>query len=214
MQYPNLYSGVKKLFAAEILQIIGYVVLTLGLAFALTAVVADQQGAGEEIVGGALVGAVMFTLPAAIIILIGEIMLLVGLWQGGKDEPNYMKKAFWAAIIMVVLNAVVGAMTGSSGEQSMASNVISLISCILGLVVINFSVEGIGQAAASIGRGDLLQYGHKLMTLLTIALACALVTAIAVNWVGQVAAVVSLVLLIVVYFGYLVFLSRAKKVFA
>ena len=157
---------------------------------------------------------VVFLVPALIIGLIGEIMQLVGLWQGGKDEPTCLKKAFWVAIVMVVISAVSGSMTGANGEQTQVTNVLQIINELLSLIVINFVIEGVGRLCAQAGHSAVLDFGHRLMMWLTAALVCSIIATIASNWVGQTAAVIGLVLIIVVYIGYLVFLSRAKKALA
>ena len=218
MQFPNAFNCAKKLFTAEILQLIAAVFVGCCVVLAMAAASANQAGAGEGIVAGAAIGMAGFLFVGLILGLIGQILMLVGLWQGGKDEPNYLKKAFWFTIVMIVLSCISGAMTGTDGQQSVAASFVELLSFIASLVVFNFIVEGLGQLGQRAGSPELLAFGHKIMGWLSAAVTCVLIVTIASNFINQtvagIAGIAALVLAVMVYIGYLVFLSRAKKALA
>ena len=215
MRYPNAYAGVKKVFTSEILTLIAACLVSIAVLLAASGVVAYDSGeASKDVVGVLALGAALFALPALIIEIVSEILMLVGLYQSSKDEPNYMKKAFWAAIAMLVLSLISGFVGGADGAQSMADTIFQLLNEFLALVIMNFTIEGIGLLGQNIGRNDLLERGRRLMMWLTIAIVLSIVAALASNWVGAIAGLIAIVLYLMVLIGYLMFLSRAKNALA
>ena len=214
MRFPNAYAGVRKLFIAEILDIVASVLLLVAVLFGATLIAAGQNGASDEVVMGAAAGTIIFMAPGLIITLVAGIFTLIGLWDGGKDEPTYLRRAFWVSIASLVASGISGSMTSASGQQTMGASLVELVAYILDLVVINFTVEGIGTLCRRIRRPDILEFGRKLMLWLTIALGCSLIATIAANWIGVAASIVSSALHVAVYVGYIIFLSRAKKALA
>ena len=212
MVFPNAYSGVKKLYAGEILQLIGAIFIGIVVILGLGAVNADAAGAlTEEEAGGMALGILMAFVPALLLLLVGEILVLVGLHQAGKDEPRYMKKGFWAAIIMIIVTTAMGAVSGNGGAQNLAASFLSCLAEILSLFVFLYSIQGVMELAQRLGREDLVSRGKTIMVVLIVGIAASAVASIAATTLGSVASVASVVALIALVLAYVLFLSYLSK---
>ena len=211
MTLPNAHSGVKKIFIAEILQIIGSIVAIVGLTSILGAAgVYSVTGDANDVVGVAAVGGI-FTLLAAALAILALVLNLVGLRQASKDEPDRMGKAFMFAIITLILSVIV------SLCQSMhwgAAGFFSTLSSISQLCMIIFTIMGVSEVTQNIARQDVADMGPVIITIEVIAIVAAIIAGIVGNVIGGVAAIISLVLMIVSYFVFLVFLGRATSALA
>ena len=124
MTFPNGYQGVKKLFTAEILQLIcaGCLILT-GIAFLIGAGAA-AAGSGS----GALtldVFGMIFLIATIVLPLIAYIISLVGLHQAAKDDENF-RIAFIFAIIGLVLTVVAGIVNAITGNQGIFDDIFNV----------------------------------------------------------------------------------------
>lgn len=214
MTFPNAYLGVKKLYIGQILELIAVILMTIAAVLALATIYAQGEASVDEIVvGGFAIGTVTAMLPAVILALIGEILTLVGLWQGGKDEPQYLKKAFWVAIIALIVSFAVSAYSSITGatEQSFIMSASSSLYSFFELLIVIFTILGVCELDKKIGRPTLVKRGNRVIIWITVVLALSIIASIASNWFGQAAAVVGLVLAIIAYFSYLNFLRRSKN---
>ena len=97
----------KKMFIAEILQLIAAVLLLIS-AVSLGAGVVSAFDGNEGAATGALATGGIFGALGIILPPIALILSLVGMWQASKDEPDRMRKAFWFAIAALVLGVLQG----------------------------------------------------------------------------------------------------------
>ena len=95
MKFPNAFSGVRKIFSAEIVELIGLLLLA---AASIPAVILQSN---ENVSLGVAVVALVFGIASAVLLVIGAILNIVGLVKAGKDEAN-----FKTALSYVVISAV------------------------------------------------------------------------------------------------------------
>ena len=198
MTLPNAYSGVTKIFIAEILQIVGSVLAIISLVSVLgVAGVYVETGDANGVVGFAAMAGV-FALLAAGLAIIALVLNLVGLKQASKDEPDRMGKAFVFAIVTLILSVIVGVC------QNMHWGAAGFFNTIM----------GVSEVTQNISRQDVADMGPKIIVISVIAIVAAIIAGIIGNVIGGAAAIVSLVLMIVAYFVFLVFLGRATSALA
>jgi hypothetical protein len=213
MTYPNAAAGVKKLWIAQILDIVVSVLAVGTLILGLTAIGAYSQGA-EEATGTLALGAAAFALPTAIIALVGWILELVGLKQASNDESEYLTKAFWISVGGIVVMFIVSLLTQNAQAGSMLANLPTLVQRVTDLCVLTYTLYGVNKLVASLGHRDIAERGENVMKGVTIGLICSLVATLLSNWIGGIAAVVGAVVQLVVFILYISYLSSAKKVLA
>lgn len=211
MTLPNAYSGVKKIFIAEILQIIGSVLAIISLVSVLgVAGVYVETGNANGVVGLAAMAGV-FALLAAGLAIIALVLNLVGLKQASKDEPDRMGKAFVFAIITLILSIIVGVCQNMHWGAAGFFNTLSSLSQMCTII---FTIMGVSEVTQNISRQDVADMGPKIIVISVIAIVAAIIAGIIGNVIGGAAAIVSLVLMIVAYFVFLVFLGRATSALA
>ena len=105
MKFPNAENGVKKLFTAEILQIIAAVALAAAAVMGLVTLAnAANENAGATLGFGA--GTLVFSIGGAVVSLIAFILTIVGLVKASKDDDGF--KTALAFIILAVVATIVG----------------------------------------------------------------------------------------------------------
>ena len=211
MTLPNAHKGVKKVFIAEILEIIGTLFALFGAASILGAAqVYQQYGETTGVVGAAAMGGLFVMLSLGLSIL-ALVLVLVGLQQASKDEPDYMGKAYACAIITLILSVVVG-VCQSLGWG--AAGFFNVLSSIAHLCMIVFTIMGVSEVTQRIARQDVADMGPKILTIAVIAIVASIIAAIVGNVVGGVAALIALVLMLVAFLVFIVFLGRASSALA
>ena len=205
MTLPNAYKGVKKVFIAEILQIIGAILAIIGLLELAGAIGVYQQFGNVDGLEGLAASGGMFTLIALTLSIIALILNLVGLKQASKDEPDRMAKAFAFAIATLILSVVVGVF--QSLHWYSAAAVFNVLSTISQMCTIVFTIMGVSEVTQNIARQDVADMGPKILTISVIAIIASIIG----NVVGGVAAIIALALMIVAYAVFLVFLGRATS---
>lgn len=219
MQFPNAHSGVKKIFTAEILSLIG-VVLFIAAAIAAFGVASIDEASNVETDVGEAVGLavfVLFGLAAAILSLIGFILNLIGISSAMKDEPTF-KTAMTFALIGIGLSAVSGIFSGSETVSSFVQILVKLAELFVSLYV----VQGIMKLAEKLNNSDMVARGSKCRWWLVITfciptlikLVSAVFTLTEAEVAGDILSLVAAVLAVVAYLIYLGYLSRAKKMLA
>ena len=204
MTFPSAYSGVKKIYAAEIMTLISMILVGLVTVFAaLAGVEAVQKFMIPEFVAGIL------TLVSMVLIIIAYILNLIGLGQAGKDERKFFRTAFILSIILIVL-AIVSAVIQNMNVNDM--DLIDLASRIIQIIVSVFTICGIMELAKKLNRSKIVAAGSRILILWTVIYAASIVTGfIKQETVQGIIAIVSFVLMIVAYCIYLSYLGRACR---
>lgn len=218
MKFSNAAKGVSKIFTAEILGLISFIILGISSVVILGAAAGNSEKVvSDTAAGGAVVGGGIFAVIGAIIMIVGAIINIVGLVQAGKDE-KFFKYALYAMIIFFIFSLIVNIALSASGYKEYASNGGTLINLIVNVLVIQgiINLANAKQDAKVASKGLLI---FKLIICVTILEIIASIIATATqNTVAAVIvlvlAIVALVLGIVRYFMYLSMLSNAKKMLA
>ena len=210
MTLPNAYGGVKKIFIAEILQIIGTLLAVFGAFLALGAAEAYVSTGETAALDAAATGGIFAMVGLALSIL-ALVLNLVGLNQASKDEPDRMGKAYACAIITLIL-AIIAGVCQSMGWG--AYGFFNVLSSIAQLCMIIFTIMGVSEVTQNIARQDVADMGPKILTIAVIAIVASIIASIVGNVIGGVAAVVASVLMLVAYIVFLVFLGRATSALA
>ena len=205
MRFPNAYSGVKKLFTAEILELIAAVLLVIMLiavgAGSTGEISADASTAAVGVAGG-------LAIIAAILAIVAVVLNLVGLNQASHDEQKSFRTAFFFALIELVASAL----SNFLGDKTDIFDLVVKI-CTIGVFV--YTVGGISNLAKQYGNNKMVSLGNKILILEVILVALtAILEHLPKGNAANTAAAISSILTIVVYVIYLVYLSKAKKMLA
>ena len=206
MQFPNAFNGVKKIYTAEILGLIG------AACAIITAIMAIVGAAGESL--GAIAVAGVFGVASAVLMIISFILNIVGVGRAAKDEPAF-KTALYALIIGIIASIVLGAFQSSSFISSLGSTV----SKVMEFVASYFICTGIINLADKLNDASVSAKGQRVRSLLVIVwiisavvgLISGIVNSGAVSVIGGILGIVAAILAIVAYIMYLGLLSKAKK---
>lgn len=195
MNYPSAAGGLKMMFLAQILTIVGAVVTVVGAMLAM--------------VTAGILSIVM--LLGSLLVLAAGILDIVGLYKAGADDQGYR-----GALIFALIAVVVGVIMGWMDQSGILYALLSIVDSILTFLVVNAVCQTTGNLLHSMGKDDLAEKGNtvsKLYFICTvITVVCTLVGAIPViNILAGLAGIVGGVITIVGYVLYLIFLNNGGK---
>lgn len=224
MQFPNASSGIKKIFTAEILQLIGSVLSFICALLAFSAVgsavgyekTGSNVAAASALASGA--GMMVFFIAASVLMLIAFIFNLMGIVRASRDESTF-KIALYAVIAGIVFTALSGVF---SGMNARVSGVMDALGTVADLVVTLYVIQGIRMLASRMNNREVDNRGQKIyMIILGVLLLRLIANIIVVIFGGRFATaigltvyLVSIALSLVQYIMYLIFLAKAKKMLA
>lgn len=219
MELQNGYSGIKKIFTGEILQLVAALLMFLSTLFAVAIVVIP---AAAGLLALAVLGV---TIISGLIALIGLIFYYVGVGTAAKDSSKF--KVALIFLLVGILLSIVGTIFGVLTKLSwggLVESIVGIISSVMQLCALVFVIGGIQEFAEQ--KGDLKVQGmcktyRILLLIFYILIILADVLGFVFGLVNVVAAIVasaiSLIaslLSIVQYFLYLALLARAKQMLA
>lgn len=211
MQFPNAYKGVSKLFIAEILALIGALVMVAGAGIAVGGAVTALDTGSLDAAGGLVAGGAITMLGGLVLPIVGYILQLVGLGQASKDEPKNFKVAFIAAIVALVASLA----TSFASSVEWLGTVLTFVVGIANICVFVFTIGGIMELARQLNRPDVASLGNKILWMIIITYALSFVMKIIpIAELATVLGIASAVLSLVTYIVFLVYLSKAKKMLA
>lgn len=218
MRFPNAAKGVKKIFSAEILSLIG--ALVGGVMTTLIIVLGISANAQDDIgVGITFTLVIVLGIAALAIVLVGGILNIVGYIQAAIDESDFRKAIFCTVlyIIFSVASTLIGAQTGFLGWLATAFHAISQIAK---LCVTLFAIGGLMNLSAECNRSDLVEKGRNILTVIVwiyvISFVMIFMTRVfresVVNTtIASILSVVVIVLGIIEYVLYLSYLLKTSK---
>ncbi len=205
MQFPNALEGVKKIYKAEIIALIGGIV---GFVAAILALVGAKSGS----VGG-LAGGGFLIIAASVLFIIAFIMNIVGLNKAKPDEENF-KNALYMVLVGIVLSIVVGA----TKEGTLIHTLGESLSNICNLLVNYLVATALLNLANRLGDAAVAQKAKTVRTLLTVVWIIALVLQVIGNTFTAKAGTIAFILVliasvieIIAYIIYLVLLGKARR---
>lgn len=208
--YPSAAKGVKKIFSAEVLQLIGTLCMSLGSVFlVITGAVAigsvfDSISMTTVAVFGIL--GLVFTVSGAIVALIGYIFYLIGIKTAGADETGY-NNAFWILIISLVITVISAFVSGT------AKTILGLFPTFLDIVALIFVVQATERLLQSRNCTELANQGNTSLNLILIPYLASAVLKLVTTFISApvVLLVLSIISLIVAIVGYVLYMSFLKK---
>lgn len=227
MRFPNAAKGVKKIFTAEILNLLSKFFLVVTVALIVVGVAGAAGTAGDagienseaamEVLGGSILIAGIFALVWFVLSFIAFIMNLVGIINASHDEPN-----FKSALLFLIVGIVTAILAGIFYNNGTVSSLLYSLYSLLNLFVYIFVIAGVVKLADQMNRGDVSSRGTNVLKLIIVINVLALIASLISTFMGgPVASVtagvlllVGIVLGIVQYIMYLSFLAKAKKMLA
>ena len=217
MKFPDAYQGIKKIFTAELLSLIGSACMIIFAIFGLVTVAAYQANSADALVAGSI-GTIIFGLAGGVLALIGLIFLLIGTKRASIDEPVF-NNAFMFIILSLVLT-VASTIISSIWATGIWDNVSTTVANIFSVFAMIYIINGIQNLASKLDRPDMVTMGNTYMILMIIVYAIQIIARIIPAFFGAnattstAAGVLSLVaeiFALVVYIIYLIYLGKAKK---
>ena len=220
MKFPNAYQGVKKIFTAEILSLIGAACMIIFAVFGVVALAGMATASGDTALTGGI-GLAVFGLAGGILSLIGLVFMLVGTKRAAQDEPIFNQAYMYILCSLILTLASI--IISSIWIYGTWDNMSSTIANILAMIATIFIVNGVQSLANKLNRPDMVAQGNTYMILLIIGYAIQIIVRVIPVFFGAGAAtsivvgILSLaaeVFALIVYILYLVFLGKAKKMLA
>ena len=212
-RFPNAAKGVKRIFTAEILGLIGAILTVIGLitgVITLASMIADSA-TGTVIAGGVTA---IFMIGAGVLMIIAFIMNIVGISNAVKDEAS-----FKTALIFVIVGIVGSVISSFFSGNPAVSSVGTVTTSLANLLSTVFVITGIINLADQLHNGAVSNKGNNVLKMIIAVNALGIIANLIVLIMGGqtasiiagVIAIVAAVLSIVQYIMYLSYLSKAKK---
>ncbi len=208
MTFPKAYSGVRKIFVSELLQILGGFLAALTAIFAVT-------GFTPLVAAGGAIG-----IAALVLEVVAFILQMVGLAQGGKDADQFMI-AFWIIVISIVLNILIPILNQYVPNLGVVISVLEAVAGAASVFAILYTIFGVVNLANKLGDNDMAYNGRRLAWLVVILYATGVVIKLIPSFIPDptkvvttvigVIAIVAAVIEVICYVLTLIYLGRAVK---
>ena len=220
MRFPNAAKGVKRIFTAQILQLIGTICAVIGglifISGGATALLTKGSNAGASAALGQMGIALIFFIGYGVLALIAFIMQLVGIINAKNDEDSF-KSALVCLIIGIVVPIIGGFFVRSA---PVVTSLCASLGNLMTLFVTIFIISGIIKLADQLNRGDVSTKGSNILKIIIVIAGLSLIlsivssfmltnTAIAVT--ALILLAVAMVLSVVQYIMFLTLLAKAKN---
>ena len=220
MKFPNAYQGVKKIFTAEILSLVGAACMIIFAVFGIVALAGMAATSGDTVLTGG-VGLAVFGLAGGILSLLGLVFMLVGTKRAAQDEPIFNQAYMYilCSLILTLASIIISSIWAYGTWDNMSTTVANILAMIATIFIIN----GVQSLANKLNRPDMVAQGNTYMILLIIGYAVQIIVRVIPAFFGAGAATSSVVgilslaaevFALIVYILYLVFLGKAKKMLA
>lgn len=199
MKYPNAYSGVKKLFTSEILNIISAVLMFVAVLLALL----DGKSKLPDVDSAQFWSLAAFVLLSAATGIAAFIIQIIGLNQARRDEW-YFNKALYFVIICMVCTLV---MTFTAGT---VNSIFAAVDEVFTLLVNIYAILAIFTLAEYLKDTVIQKTGKIMIVVITVLFGIALILQIAAGFVPRKAEILEVIksgfevlgyIVCMVYFG-------------
>lgn len=214
MKFPNALEGVKKIYKAEILELIAEILAVVGSLLLIVGMAGVQvESTGAAATG--LFGGGIIMLAVAVLGFIAFIMGILGVKKAIPDEENF-KTALYAMILGIVASVVIGfAKEGSSLRDAGGT-----LSSICSFLAQYYIITAIVVLAQKLADKEMETRGLKTRKALMIVWFCSIALDIVqifvkkgsstMEMISAVMALAAAVIAIVAYVMYLKLLSKAR----
>ena len=206
MRFPNALEGVKKIYKAEIIGLIGALIGFVAAILALAGASTGEDGLGLVAVGGILI------IAMAVLLVISFIMNLVGLNKAKPDEENFKN-----ALTMVIIGIIAGILLGATKEGTLLNSIGDNLSKVCGLLANYFVCTALMNLAGQLGDEAMAKKAGTIRSML-LGVWCA---AVVLNVLGDIlqknatlstiAAVIGLVAAVVEIVAYILYIGLLKR---
>lgn len=161
MKYPDAAKGIRKIYLAEILSIIG-VVIAVAMMVIMAANHFDFNTGGDELShalesSGMMIPFALYLIGIIVFFLVSMVLILAGLVQGAHDEESF-RRALWAALAGVAVSiAAVFLKNNNPG----VSNWLNVASTVCTMTVTLLVLAGIEKIADSIGNRNVAEQSRS-----------------------------------------------------
>lgn len=216
MKFPNAAKGIKKIFNAEILNLIALIATSILLI--LSVVLASLTESDNDATMGVLaISILVFGAVAGVMGIIALILMIVGTIQTAKDEPSF-KMIIYLAVLNIIVAIIAALFSGNQFVNNLANGFNSVVSFITSILV----VIGVANLARQLLNTDLAEKCAKLLrVIIWVGMLSLMTRFFSIFWGSKVAlviiiflGVISIILSIIQYILYLSMLSKAKKILA
>ena len=213
MQFPNALEGVKKIYKAEILELIAGIV---GLVAALLMVIgaAGMEADSDVAAVGGILGGGVLLIAVAVLSIISFIMSIVGVKKAMPDEENF-KNAFYVLIVGIVAGIVIGC----AKAGGILSDTGETVSSICSFLAQYYIITAIIVLAQRLGDGEMETKGTKTRSMLMVVWVIRIIFQVIDIFVGKnatvdtasaILALLAAIVGIIAYFMYLGLLKKAR----
>ena len=216
MKFPNAAKGIKKIFNAEILNLIALIATSILLI--LSVVLASLTESDNNATMGVLaISILVFGAVAGVMGIIALILMIVGTIQTAKDEPSF-KMIIYLAVLNIIVAIIAALFSGNQFVNNLANGFNSVVSFITSILV----VIGVANLARQLLNTELAEKCAKLLrVVIWVGMLSLMTRFFSIFWGSKVAlviiiflGVISIILSIIQYILYLSMLSKAKKILA
>jgi len=211
MTFPNALEGVKKIYKAEIIELIAGICGLIGAILLLVGAAGAEADSAGAALGGLLGGGVIM-IAFAVLSVIAFIMGIVGVKKAMPDEENF-KNAFYVMIVGIVASIIVGAGKGSLADAG------ETVSSICSFLAQYYIISAIIVLAQKLCDSEMEAKGVSTRKMLMVVWIIKIVLEVVDIFVGKnealdtasgVLALISAIIGIVAYVMYLKLLSKAR----
>lgn len=203
MKYPNAYSGVKKLFTSEILNIISAVLMFVAVLLALL----DGKSKLPDVDSAQFWSLAAFVLLSAATGIVAFIIQIIGLNQARRDEW-YFNKALYFVIICMVCTLV---MTFTAGT---VNSIFAAVDEVFTLLVNIYAILAIFTLAEYLKDTVIQKTGKIMIVVITVLFGIALILQIAAGFVPRKAEILGVIksgFEVLGYIACMVYFGMSKK---
>lgn len=219
MTYPNAANGVKKMFKAQILAILGTVFLAFAAIFSILLNGSEKAAAANDSDSFLAVMMIVAFVAFTAITIAAAIMHLIGLGRAGRDERAFRTALF--AILVNMVFIVLGTVFSGLKNGTMSS-LMNLLSTIMDMIAFLYVIQGIRNLAVELGNDKINKMGENIFKIILAVLVLEFIANIielvfggqVSNTVAGVVALLAAILSFVQYIVYLIFLARGVKMLA
>lgn len=208
--FPKASAGVKKVYKAEILNLISILAVVLGTIFISCSIITESF---QGIITLSIIG-ILFIVGSLVLAIIAFINFLIGLKRASADEGSF-QKAFICCIFSLIIEAIAVILSCffTTGVGDDIANIISRIASLAGTY---FILTGCSVLLKQRGESLLANKGSNTLNMILFLFGVSIILRmIPIFTVAPVADIIFLVLYavatLVAYIKYLAFLNHASK---
>lgn len=163
MKFPNAYSGIKKIFIAEILSIVSVLFIFITSILVLVGIINIDTTAGAV----SVLASILLLVASGVVSIVSFILNIVGVSKASQDEP-----LFRPALIFIFVGIIASILSTIFVRNTLGSVFFSTIGDVLEILISIYIVQGIIELAAKYDNYKLQIKGHTILKIMLIV--CAL----------------------------------------